>query len=113
MYCCSDGGEPAAPAPRAHSTSMLPLTTPRHTGDRPGGWPSRFATLIHWALPITTLALIPKCPGCIAAYILLFTGLGLSRHAAAATRWTLIALSITALAYALLRTARRMLAGPA
>jgi predicted dithiol-disulfide oxidoreductase (DUF899 family) len=41
------------------------------------------------------------------------TGIGLSLPAAAATRWAVIALSITALAYLVLRAARRALTAPA
>jgi hypothetical protein len=91
MHCCRTGGDAAAPAVPAPSTS----------------WPRRIGALIQWALPITTLAIIPKCPACIAAYIFLFTGVGLSLPAATAMRWTLIALSIAALAYVLLRAVRR------
>jgi len=70
-------------------------------------WPRRVITFFQWMLPITTLALIPKCPMCIAAYVLLFTGVGLSLPVAAAIRWVVIALSIGALAYLSLRTANR------
>jgi hypothetical protein len=43
----------------------------------------------------------------MAAYIFLFTGIGLSLPAAAAMRWTLIAICIAALGYLPLRAARR------
>jgi hypothetical protein len=92
MHCCSpDAVAPGPPSPA------------------PKRWLRRFAALLQWALPITTLALIPKCPACIAGYILLFTGIGLSFPAAAAVRWSLIALSTAALAYLLLRTTKRAL----
>lgn len=97
MHCCCDGGEPASPggAPRrTHSPSLL----------------GRAGAAVEWALPIATLALIPKCPACVAAYVLLFTGVGLSFPAAAALRWSLIALSVAALTYLAFRAARRALA---
>jgi hypothetical protein len=47
-----------------------------------------------------------------AAYNLLFTGNGRAFPAAAALRWTLIALSVAALAYLVLRAARRALSPP-
>jgi hypothetical protein len=72
-------------------------------------WLRGIGAAMEWALPITTLALIPKCPGCVAAYVLLFTGIGLSLPAAATVRWTIIALSVAALAYLILRIARRAL----
>jgi len=95
MNCCSSG----APA----ATAIAP-PTPDITAT---SWPSRVAALIQWALPITTLALVPKCPGCVAGYVLLITGLGISFTAATAMRWSLIAISIAALAYLTIRTARR------
>ena len=88
MNCCCNDGDPGAPS------------TP---------WRRRIATLFQWAVPITTIALIPKCPMCVAAYVLLFTGVGLSLPAAAAIRSALIAVSIASLAYLLLRAARRAL----
>jgi hypothetical protein len=47
---------------------------------------------LRWALPGTVLALMPKCPACLAAYIAMASGIGLSFSAAAALRWTLIGL---------------------
>ena len=87
MRCCIPAAPPAPNAPTRRLRS--------------------FAALLQWALPITTLALIPKCPACIAGYILLFTGIGLSFPAAAAVRWSLIALCTAALAYLLLRATTR------
>jgi hypothetical protein len=106
MHCCCTDGDPAAPAVRAPSTSSSPILPSNTT---PTAWPRRIATLVPWALPLTTLALIPKCPACVAGYVLLFTGIGLSLPAATALRGTLIALSIAALAYLLLRAGRRAL----
>jgi hypothetical protein len=94
----------------AEPSTASPLRPPCNT--TPKAWPRRVATLIPWALPLTTLALIPKCPACVAAYVLLFTGIGLSLPAATAARWTLVVLSIAALAYLLLRAARRAVTPP-
>ncbi|MBX3380649.1 MAG: hypothetical protein KF805_11195 [Phycisphaeraceae bacterium] len=91
MRCCCNGDE-----------SVRPKSVAR--------WPRHVVAFIEWALPITTLALVPKCPGCVAAYVLLFTGLGISFEAAAATRWTLIGLCVAALGYVLVKSARRVLA---
>jgi hypothetical protein len=76
-------------------------------------WPRRAAALVQWAIPVTVLALVPKCPMCVAAYVVLFTGIGLSLPAAAAIRWGLIVLSMAALAFLLFRAARRRWAKPA
>jgi hypothetical protein len=75
-------------------------------------WPSwlrGMVALVKWALPITTLALVPKCPMCVAAYVLLFTGIGVSLPVAAAMRWAFMALSIGAIAYLAFRAVRRVL----
>ena len=93
MSCCHtnpNSNAPAHPAPRA-------------------SWFRRAFALVQWSLPIATLALIPKCPICFAGYILLFTGLGLSFSQAALARWSLISLSLLALAFLTLRLARRVL----
>lgn len=96
--CCSRGDPP----PPAATAATAPSTSRR-------SWPRRLGAVFEWTVPLATLALIPKCPACVAAYVLLFTGIGLSLPAATATRWTLVALSIAALAYLLLRAARRAL----
>lgn len=49
--------------------------------------------------PALLLSIIPKCPGCIAAYIALTTGLGVSFTTAAYLRDALIAICITSLVY--------------
>jgi hypothetical protein len=98
MRCCCNEREPSAPPPRPSDTA--PRT----------GW-RRMAALVQWAIPVTVLALVPKCPMCVAAYVVLFTGIGLSLPAAAAIRWALIALSIAAIAYLLVRALWRLV-GP-
>ena len=46
--------------------------------------------ILAWALPGAILALVPKCPACLAAHVTVWTGLGLSLPAAAYLRWTLL-----------------------
>ena len=43
----------------------------------------RAAGLAGWALPTAALALMPKCPACVAAYVAAGTGLSMSLPAAA------------------------------
>jgi hypothetical protein len=66
--------------------------------------------LAQWALPVTTLVLLPKCPACVATYVLLVTGVGLSFDVAAGVRWTLIVVSFATIAYLVLRSATRTVA---
>jgi hypothetical protein len=49
-------------------------------------------------VPVTALALVPKCPACLAGYVLLVTGVGLSVAAAAAVRWAIIGVCAVGLA---------------
>lgn len=97
MPCCSGGG--------AAKTGAAPGAAPR---TRRGSRVRRLGATVEWAIPLTTLALVPKCPACVGGYILLFTGIGLSVSAAAAVRWTVIALCLSALSYLLLRSVRRV-----
>jgi hypothetical protein len=60
-----------------------------------------------WALPSVTLLLVPKCPMCIAAYLALGGGLGVSLTTAAHLRAALIWLCWSALALLCVRMARR------
>ncbi|MBX3356811.1 MAG: hypothetical protein KF745_00125 [Phycisphaeraceae bacterium] len=46
---------------------------------------------------------MPKCPACVAGYILLFTGIGLSVPTAAVVRWALLIASVAALIFLLTR----------
>ena len=50
-------------------------------------------------MPTATLALLPKCPACLAAYIALFTGLGISLSVAAWLRTTLLIVSFATLLF--------------
>lgn len=72
--CCNAGRERKAP-PRAR----------------------RMWELLAWLLPSAAVVLLPKCPACLAAYVTLWTGLGLSFAAATWLRWLLLGLCTASL----------------
>ena len=59
-----------------------------------------------WVLPSVLLAIMPKCPACVAAYVALATGVGLSFSAAAALRWAALAASVALLTFLTIRRVR-------
>ena len=61
----------------------------------------------EWAAPSIGLALIPKCPACVAAYVAMFTGIGISVSMAARLRMGFLILCIVALAFVAVRSIRK------
>lgn len=70
----------------------------------------RAGEVAGWIAPTATLALLPKCPACVAAYVALATGIGISLPTAAWLRAALVALCVTALAFVFARRLRSILA---
>ena len=77
--CCHGGGGATQPAALTASRSVWEITA--------------------GALSVGVWVLMPKCPVCLAAYVALWTGLGLSFATAQYVRWSLLLLSATALLY--------------
>lgn len=63
----------------------------------------RGAEIAGWVLPGATLALLPKCPACVAAYIALATGLGVSFSTAAYIRASIVIVSVSVLVFLAVR----------
>ena len=62
-------------------------------------WVRRVRAAFAWVVPSTILVLVPKCPACLAAYLALWTGIGLSLSTATYLRWALLLACAAALLF--------------
>ena len=60
-------------------------------------WVPGVRAISAWVLPSAILVLVPKCPACLAAYVMLWTGLSLSLSTATYVRWVLLSLCVASL----------------
>ena len=84
--------------------------TRRPGGGRATSWWRGGRECAGWVVSGGTLVLLPKCPACVAAYVALATGAGISLHAASYLRTTVVVLCVALLTCLAARLAWRAVA---
>ena len=82
----------------------------RETIAAPATFTRRCRDIARWMVPSAILALLPKCPACLAAYLAFGTGIGLSMSTATYVRMLLVFICISSLSLFAAKRIARMVA---
>jgi hypothetical protein len=97
--------------PTVNSHRCCQMKTP--AGDdirRPSSRFRRGREIAGWIVPSVTLALLPKCPACVVAYVALATGIGISLPTATYLRTMLVIMCVSLLVFIASLSLRRLIA---
>ncbi|MBV9875908.1 MAG: hypothetical protein JO025_14350 [Verrucomicrobia bacterium] len=104
MNACNCGASPRTTSGRENDAGIADLRLGsrqnRQKGEsvhRQQDFLSRFVNFVGWIVPSAILALIPKCPVCVAGYAVIGTSVGVSLSALAQLRLALIVLCVVSL----------------
>ncbi len=98
--CCGGAGSGGAPLPMVAGARDA----------RARGFVRRGVNISGWTVPGVMLVLLPKCPACLAAYVAIGTGIGISVGAAAYLRTGLVVVCVGMLGALGAMRARRFVA---
>lgn len=82
----------------------------RSAGGGPPTLMQRCREAARWMVPGAILALLPKCPACLAAYFAIGSGIGISITTATYVRLGLMILCVASLSYFAVSRGRRFMA---
>jgi hypothetical protein len=69
----------------------------------------RLLAPFEWIIPTAVLVFVPKCPACLAAYVAVWTGIGLSFSTASYLRAGMLLAGGASLAFLTFRHGRRLI----